>query len=567
MFTAKQQPITVGAPVTPGVPESSANNPFIHAGKKQAATTFSGNGALKYSSTGNPFVDQFGMLGKYKAPRSFEAISTDISTLWANNPLSCVCMILYIRMITRIVSFFDGLKTSTVQRGAGLKHEGIMRMIWLHVYHPETFWKNLNLFVSVGSWKDVISMLNYDLQYNGWNNRVLDWENLGKFLLAGLENPKINQLIIKYLPAVKANSQCKTIEAQSDNQIAKWLCSLLYGSKSETTKQHRYKLYRKLKSSGTAHQWQQLISQGKHNLIDFDTIHGRALALLVSGKYITNQGLEAKYEKWIESKPVAKFTGYVHELFAKVSGNLKMYQEKTINSQFMGLIETAKTGASLGTSMIVVRDTSGSMVSEATGTNQSCYDIGKALALFFSYMLPEGAFANAWIEFASSAKLHTWVGTTPVEKWRNDKSSFYGSTNFESVIDLFGRIKMQQGVSEDQFPTGILCISDMEFNPHSLNVTNVEGTLKKLRAYGFSENYISNFKIVLWNLQSNHYGPTTGSKFETYGNVPNVYYFSGYDGSIIAFLTGVKGQDKTPQNAEELFNAAMDQEVMKMIQI
>jgi hypothetical protein len=211
--------------------------------------------------------------------------------------------------------------------------------------------------------------------------------------------------------------------------------------------------------------------------------------------------------------------------------------------------------------MIVVRDTSGSMTSPCTGTTQSAYDVAKALALFFSEMLPKGAFANSWIEFKSCAVMHLWKGSTPYEKWVNDHTSTIGSTNFQSVIDLFCSLK-HQGISENEFPTGIICISDAEFNPSQLGKTNVETALSKLRAV-FSEEYVNNFKIVLWNLRTS----TGGNKFETYGNVDNVYYFSGYDGSIVAFLTGVEGQTSTPKNAEELFQAAMSQEIMQMIEV
>jgi hypothetical protein len=162
--------------------------------------------------------------------------------------------------------------------------------------------------------------------------------------------------------------------------------------------------------------------------------------------------------------------------------------------------------------------------------------------------------------------MHQWKGSTPLEKWKNDRSSYVGSTDFQSVIRLFVRIK-NSGVAESEFPTGILCISDGEFNPSALGKTNVESALSTLRKAGFSEEYVSNFKIVLWNLQSRAYGSNTGKKFETYGNVPNVYYFSSYEPSIIAFLTGVEGQTSEPKNAEELFNAAMQQEVLKMIRL
>jgi hypothetical protein len=157
--------------------------------------------------------------------------------------------------------------------------------------------------------------------------------------------------------------------------------------------------------------------------------------------------------------------------------------------------------------------------------------------------------------------MHLWQGKTPLEKWYNDKSSYVGSTNFLSVIKLFVDLK-KQGVSESDFPTGILCISDSEFNPtYSLSKTNVEVALELLRDGGFSESYVKNFVIVLWNLQSSYYGKGTGEKFETYGDIPNVFYFSGYSAATVSFLSN------DIKTASELFEEAMKQEAIQMIEI
>lgn len=569
MFTAKKQKLfktEVKTKTSASKELNVSKNPFLHQGLKTSAEIFSGNGALKYSTTGNSFVDQFGKIGSYKAPRSYQEIASDMSILWAEDNLLTAKFVLYLRLITRQTELFDGTKLPTTQRGAGMKHESIVRMIWLAINHKEAFYNTIGLFISAGSWNDVIQMLSYDLQFNGWDGKMLDWEFMGKVIMAGLENQNTTNLVRKYLPSIRPTKRCNTVASQADNLISKWICSLIFGNKSEENPGVTYKLYRELKKNGTAHQWQQLISQGKHKLVNFNTVHGRALSLLVSGKYLANNGLEEKYEEWIASKPIAKFTGYPHELFAKMP--TKKYQIDTLNAQFKGLVETAKSGANKNTGMIVVRDTSGSMGSLATGTKQSCFDIAKALALFFSEMLPEGYFANSWIEFNSDAKMHTWKGSTPYEKWVNDRSGYIGSTNFQSVINLFARIKAS-GVSETDFPSGIICISDGEFNPSSLGATNVEAARKTLRSAGFSDEYVDNFKIVLWNLQSGYYGSNTGKKFETYGDVKNVYYFSGYDASVIAFLTGVEGKtsEKEPATAEELFLAAMDQELLNLINI
>lgn len=555
---------------------ASPKSAFVKAGLKKGAETLSGNGALKYKTTGNPFVDQFGKLGSYKKPRTFQEIEVDCEALWAEDPLKAAKMAYYIRMITRTVDYELGA-TSTPQKGAELRHEGIMRFIWLlnkiqagKAFSTYPYKEFLALIPAVGSWKDIITMLQYDLIYHGWKDRILPWDLFGLLILSALKDKRTSELMKKYLPQIRASSQCTTVEAQADTIIGKWICSLLFEPKNEDD-YSGYRKYRKLKASGTAHEWQKLISQKKMDLIDFSKIHGRALSLLVKSKFLKNQGLSEKYTAWV-TKPETKvkYTGFVHELFSELGANggysnkyatlsmVPIHMQETINKQFATLVEKGRTDNI--TSLIVVRDTSGSMSSTATGTNMTCYAIAKALALYFSEFL-EGKFSDSWIEFNSDAKMHAWKGNTPVEKWFGDTTSFVGDTDFQSVIKLFCKIKAQ-GVPESEFPSGILCISDGEFNPTSaLNETNVQRALKTLEAAGFSQEYIDNFVITLWNLQSRAYGPGTGEKFETYGNVPNVYYFSGYSAATVSFLSS------RIRTASELVDAALDQEILNLIKL
>ena len=383
----------------------------------------------------------------------------------------------------------------------------------------------------------------------------MDWEKFADLITAALTNPNTSELVKKYLPQIKARSACKTIDAQSNNQIAKWLCSVLFGGKENDAT--TYKKYRKLKTSGTAHSWQKLISQARFKDLNFDNIHGRALSILVKSKFLTKTGLSDKYNAWLKKPETkVKYTGFVHELF---EGHWKgdPIKEETINKQFMTLVEKARQDEV--TDLIVVRDTSGSMGSTCPGTNSTCYDVAKALALYFSEFL-KGTFANHWIEFNSKAKLCEWQGTSPTAKWKNDKSSYVGGTNFQSVIDLFVEMK-RNGVPESDFPRGILCVSDGEFNPTQLGNTNVEAARQKLARAGFSADYCREFVIVLWNLQNSYYGKGSGEKFETGQDTKGVYYFGGYSASVISFLSG---KIKTTY---ELIDEALSQEVLSMVEI
>jgi len=542
---------------------AKSDQPFVQAASNlgqvsqsvyQKHATLSGNGALKYSSTNDPFVDQFGTMGTFKKPRTFQQISEDCEKLYASDRVSAIKFIFFLRTITRKVSLEKGKSTQESQKGGELRYEAIMRMLWLYNKEPKVFKDNLILFVLLGSWKDIISMLKYDLMYHGWEGRVLDWEFMGGFILSALQIDSQTNLVKKYLPSIRATSKCKTVESQADTMIGKWITSLLFGKKSDNA--GGYKMYRKLKSSGTAHEWQKLISQSRFAELDIKSIHGRALSILMKSGFFHKKGLADKLTQFVKTSETIKYTGFVHELFENLSNDKTLLE--AIDKQFMELIR--KAGESQ-TNSIVVIDTSGSMTSKAHGTKTSSLNIAKGLALYFSYFL-KGKFQNSFIEFASSSIMRGWTGNSPTQKWKNFTATGMGSTNFQSVIDLFVNLKTSGKVEESDFPTSIICVSDGEFNPSQLGKTNVDTAREKLRKAGFSQEYCQNFVIVLWNITNDFYGADRGAKFETMATEPGTYYFSGYSASVISFLTGGK-----ILNAREVFDNAMNQEVLNLIQV
>lgn len=571
MFTAKKTKLFDNSKKTTSVSVETVSSPFVKAASKKSNEVRSGNDSLKYKSTGNPFVDQFGTMSTYLSPRSYADVNKDMITLWAINAKLTVCFLFFLRMITRVVSLFDNKKTESVQKGAGLRHEGNLRMLWLYINHSDTFWKNIQLYISVGSWRDIISMLSYDLQYNGWEGRKLDWNKFGQLLLVGLENPAHTQLIKKWLPQIKSNSKCTTLESQADNMIAKWICSLLYGAKQDGS---TYKKYRKLKSSGTAHQWQQLISQKKFNDIDFDSIHGKALTLLASSKFLKNHGLEAKYAEWIASKPVAKFTGFVHELVQNITGNMQKYQKDTINAQYQTILENSKVNTSESPyRAIACLDTSGSMSNKVyTGKTYlkiSAIQLATSLGILLDDMLPQSPFKGHVLEFSRVARLTPLRGNNFVDKYMTYHRAGILDTNFMGVFDLFIKIKKDNPtLSEEHYPNMIVCFSDGEFNSVGRSMTNVQAGRQILESNGFSKEFSESFGFCFVDIRNKHYGSLSSAKFETFGNVKNVFYFSGYDISPLGFLFGKsKVTERIPTTAEELFNAAMEQEVLQLIEI
>ena len=535
---------------------------------KKVEYTTSGNGALKLTSTGDPFVDQFGLISQYRQLRPYSSISKDMQELWNIDPMYTLKLLFYIRLITRKVKFSNGTETSKVQKGAGLRHEAFMRMLWLAVNHSDVFYKNLPLFITIGSWKDIIQLMSYDLQYHGWDNKVLDFNKMSDFILAGLENPNTCNLVKKFLPTIKAKSKCRTLESQADTIIGKFLTHKLFDSGEFSPKLHskNYHLYRKLKSSGTAHEWQQMISRSQFN-IDFSKVHGRALALLVSGNYLKNHNLEKDYENWIKKQPVAKFTGFVYELFKGLNLNSPLYKKYTIDKQFENLIQTAKEGSSTESSFIVARDVSASMGSNVKGLTISSNDVAKSMALYFSYLL-KGKFANSYIEFSNKTELKYWEGNSPSDKYLRNTGYAYGNTNFLSIATLF--IEIYKHTPIEKFPTGLIAISDGEFDSYGKDKCKTTFQLFKDRLLkaGFPKDYVDNFKIVLWDIPNAFYSfDEIRPKFESYADTPNFFYMGGLDPTGITFLLGGEVNKSIPKTPRELFETAMNQEIMDYIQM
>lgn len=551
--------------------------------------TLSENGSDKYITTGNLFLDDFAKLSLYKAPRDLDDIFATMDKLWAHDPLRTLQMTVFLRLITRKTVLFTGQKLST-QRGQGLKHEFIGRILWLACKQSKTFENNLEYFIVAGSWKDMFDLMRYDLMYNGKQHPMLNWPYMLAFIKAGLADESQTNLVKKYLPQIKCASQCKTLQQQANSVIGRRIARILFGNpKDEKEKAFIYREYRKIKTSGTAHEWQKKIAQGDFIHINWDTVAGRALQRLVNSKFLENHNLEEAFYEWMLNQDTAKFTGYAYELFKDAGyggvsvNNLypKLYQRELVNKQFNQLIDVAKQDMNRQTGFIVALDVSGSMTSKAPGTNRSAYSVGRAMALYFSELL-QGKFAHTYLAFSNTVVIDSFSGKTPIDKYYNSYKKYDAcNTNFFQIAQLFAKLKAK-GYNESEFPTGVICISDGEFDRptgdwnvsgdndwrrinNDTRETVFESFKSFLKANGFSKDYVDNFKIVLWDVPSYYYSSKPTMKFEALADTPNIFHMSGYDPAGIAFLTGTAQVQSIPKTPEELFETAMQQELIQLL--
>ena len=544
-------------------------NAFVKAATLDPALTNvrTENGALSYATMGSALLDQFGKAGTARG-RNINEVWAEQAVLWADNPDMALRFPFYLRMITRQTGINDS-KTQKVQRGQGARDESYKRLLWIAKYHPETFYANLWLLPLIGSWKDLWKLLSMD--------KSLNREKFFEVIAEGIQNESTKDLVLKYLPRVRANSKCKTDWAKQSNKDAKAFIKFAGWCEEE---------YRILKSSGKAHTFQTYICRGLYDKIDWKTIPGKALLNLVSGKFLDAHNLTDKYIKWLKSQPVAKFNGYPFELGHKLgydrysAARVDLATKITVDKQFRGLIETAKKDeGGIKGNVLCALDTSGSMSAEINGANGiTSYDVCVSLGIYFSE-LNEGAFHNVVAMFDDTSELFPLAGEFS-DKWsqiRNRREA-WGSTNFQSLIDLIVKTrKLRPEIPLDEFPKTLLVVSDMQFTPTgrgyyygasfdtAAEKTNYEEAMRKLRTV-FPEEFVDEFKIVWWYCAGR---PTVDCP--TNKENKGTYLISGFDGSVISFVLGGAEVDETgkkvEKSMEDVVYEALHQEALDFLKV
>ena len=558
---------------------NTKTNAFINAVNFKP-TTLTENGALTLTTTSSALVDQFGKAGNFRG-RTLAEVFAEQAQIWNENAEAALRFPFYLRMVTRKVKVNADNETDKVQNGQGARDESFKRLLWIALEHPEAFYNNVWALPLVGSWKDLWTLMFYDIKEN---TKCLNQKAMFEIIAQGLLCDTHVDLIKKYMPRIKSQSKCKTDWTTITNELAKAFAAQMGIS---------YKEYNKMKASGKAHDFQKLICSRNYDGLNWNHIPGRALNLLVSSKFLSNHNLKDKYTEWILTQPVAKFTGYVFELskrlreargsrygYARGRGvNIPIELKHTLDAQFKGLVEKARNGGKINENVWCCLDTSGSMNQAVNGLRDIyCSDIASSLALFFAD-LNTGPFHNKVIMFDNVSRPHDMVGESFCERIMNLPSVGCGGTNFQSAVDEI--IKIRQNHPEiplEQYPTTVLVVSDMEFNPSNYSwygannrqtETNFEYSKNALKEV-FPSEFVDNMKFIWWDCVARHgVNHFEGSAFES-----GCTFLSGFDGSIITTLLGEDSKvvdERTGEvrqlTAEELVAKALSQEILNYIQL
>lgn len=176
---------------------------------------------------------------------------------------------------------------------------------------------------------------------------------------------------------------------------------------------------------------------------------------------------------------------------------------------------------------IVVADTSGSMMS---GYTVLPWHVAEGLAIYTAERL-EGAFKNNFITFSRHPQLITLPehGTLYDKMKEYQTHSIIDNTNIEAVFDLILDTAVKYSTPQEDLPSKIIIISDMEFDicARNASLNNFENAKRKFNAKGYELP-----SVVFWNV--NAHGRNMPVRFNEQG----VALVSGFSTNVLSAVLG-----------------------------
>lgn len=214
---------------------------------------------------------------------------------------------------------------------------------------------------------------------------------------------------------------------------------------------------------------------------------------------------------------------YPHEIIHEiVKGNVRDATNKSLlNEQWKALKDIDDLPSVFR--MLPIIDVSGSM----TMYDAMPISIALGLGFFMSERNPNKAFRDYFITFSSSPTFHKITGATIVDKVNNAlRAPWQGSTDLEKTFDLILHRAVEHNVPQNDMPTHLIIISDMQFNQCVFGrQNNATQMIKNKYARAGYEMPI----VIFWNAAD-------------YGNLPaqitddNVLLVSGKSQNTINFI-------------------------------
>lgn len=437
------------------------------------------NGAVGYRTSGKELLDLNFSVSSLRNRSDLEILKAFSKAYYENSLLAIKWL------------FYAG----DVRGGLGERRLFRVCLSWLADNYSDVALKILEFVPEYTRWDNYLALFGSRLEIN-----VL--KIFKEQLTKDMENKRAKKpisLLAKWLPSINASSK-KTRE--NAKRIIKY-----FG-----ISERRYrKMLANLRSYLDVTEVK--MSAKKWDKIDYPSVPSRA-NLIYNNAFLRND--EARRREYLASlekgeTKINACTLFPHDIVHKYHQSVwwgstyRTSTDTTLEQLWKGLPDYVKGNGNT----ICVSDGSGSMCSTVGGTNISCLDVAIALSIYFSER-SSGQFKDKFITFSEHPKLVDLTSCKSLIKKINKVASCFevANTNIEAVFNLILQTAINNNLRQEDLPTNILILSDMEFDGCARDnkgfpLTSGSGTrLFKAISERYARHGYKLPRLVFWNICS-----------------------------------------------------------------
>lgn len=452
---------------------------FLNELKKNASKTRTLNGAVTYATTSDACLDLFSVAGGMRYRSAHDQIRL-FDKAYIENPELAMKLLFYIRDIRE-----------------GMGERQLFRTLIRHVAKawPESAKKNVHLIPEFGRYDDMLCLMATKSEKEVI--RVIK-EQLERDLAALDERINGNiearvSLLGKWMPSINTSSA-------RTRGIAKRLVSLL----GMTSYSYRKMLSKLRANIGLTERY---LTDKKPEKVKYHAVPAGAM-LKYRGAFERKDG--ERFSAYV--KDAAKGRKKIHcenlfpyELVRPFFGENGWGIRDNVNGEDVLEALWENLPADFGNeNAISVIDTSGSMYCTYREDAVTPALISQSLGLYHAERC-KGRFHNHFISFSSEPELIEIHGSTLKDKLRYIQSANWGcSTNIEAVFNLILTTAVDAGCRQDELPSVLYIISDMEFNiaVRDPDKTVYENAKEMFNAFGYELPAVVFINVNSWQMQA-----------------------------------------------------------------
>lgn len=419
---------------------------------------FTENGALSNINTGSAVLDLFAHGAALRTAGDSQRIIPLLEAAYKESPILTLVTLFHIR---------------DVRGGQGEREVFRLGLNWLANNHPDVFTALIPHIPHYGRWDDLLI----------FGPHAIVGHDVVKHVAFVLKQDQyahsrggVVSLLAKWMPSENASS--------SETRAFAYFWMERLGYVTQWSKNQR--AYRKLLSKLRAYIdiVERRMSFRLWNTVDYARVPGKA-GLIYRKAFARHDG--ERYTKHIaDGGKLNAGTLYPYEIIKKVlSANAAdLVTLNAIWSQLPNYFGDSTRN------VICVCDTSGSM-------SGMPLLVAISLTLYAAERM-NGLFADTAITFSHTPEFVTLPRSLPIEERLVPLYKGQGlNTNFQAVFDMILTMAVECGAAQDQMPTDIFCISDMQFDEADQGGTNFQVIRQKYKAAGYTMP-----RFIMWNVRS-----------------------------------------------------------------